>query len=128
MINNSVYLYDLHSIYKTWLNELALANDEVAHFKANLEKVVLANNKTEVTAKVEQFQNQFITHLNQLQILRHDVQQAESMIQQNILSNPIAADHRKIEIDGDLNERMQQFTKLFKELKVNYNTFLAKTL
>lgn len=127
-MTNSTYLYDLHQTYKNWLNELALANDEIEHFRANLEKVVIANNKTEITARAEQFQNQFITHLNELQILRHDIKAAENLIEKNITDNPVAVDHRKMEIDATLEDRMSQFQKLFKDLKTDYNVFLAKTL
>ena len=110
------------------VNELALAKDEIAHFRKNLETIVNANNKVEITSKVEQYQNMVITHLNELQILMHDVNAAERLIEDNIKQNPVAVDHRKIEVDGDLNERMQQFHKLFRELKFDYNNFLAKTL
>ncbi len=127
-MTTSTYLYDLHQNYKNWLNELALANDEIEHFRANLEKVVVANNKTEITARAEQFQNQFITHLNELQILRHDIKAAENVIEKNIADNPVAADHRKMEVDATLEDRMSQFQKLFKDLKTDYNGFLAKTL
>jgi hypothetical protein len=127
-MTNSTYLYDLHQTYKNWLNKLALANDEIEHFRANLEKVVVANNKTEITARAEQFQNQFITHLNELQILRHDIKAAENVIEKNIADNPVAADHRKMEVDATLEDRMSQFQKLFKDLKTDYNGFLAKTL
>lgn len=127
-MTNSTYLYDLHQTYKNWLNELALANDEIEHFRANLEKVVIANNKTEITARAEQFQNQFITHLNELQILRHDIKAEENLIEKNITDNPVAVDHRKMEIDATLEDRMSQFQKLFKDLKTDYNGFLAKTL
>lgn len=122
------YLYDLHQIYKTWLNELALAVDEIGYFKTNLEKIVIANNKVEITSRVEQFQNKFITHLNELQELRHEINEAEQLLEQNIKNNPVAADHRKQEMNPQLNERMQQFHKLFKELKTEYTQFLAKTL
>lgn len=127
-MTTSTYLYDLHQNYKNWLNELALANDEIEHFRANLEKVVVANNKTEITARAEQFQNQFITHLNELQILRHDIKAAENVIEKNVTDNPVAADHRKMEVDATLEDRMSQFQKLFKDLKTDYNGFLAKTL
>lgn len=127
-MTTSTYLYDLHNIYQTWLNELALANDEVAHFRANLEKIASANSKVEVTARVEQFQNQFTTHLNELQTLRHDLNAAEAKIRESVNENPVAVDHRKLEMDEALNDRMQQFTKLFRELKNEYNTFLAKTM
>jgi hypothetical protein len=127
-MTTSNYLYDLHQTYKNWFNELALANDEIKHFKANLEKVVVANNKTEITARAEQFQNQFITHLNELQILRHDIKAAENVIEKNIIDNPVAVDHRKMEVDSTLEDRINQFRKLFKDLKTDYNGFLAKTL
>lgn len=127
-MTTSNYLYDLHNIYQTWLNELALANDEVEHFRSNLEKVATANNKVEVTARIEQFQNQFTTHLNELQTLRHDVNAAEAKIRENVTENPVSVDHRKMEMDEALNDRMQQFTKLFRELKNDYNAFLAKTM
>lgn len=122
------YLYELHNIYKSWLNALALADDEIALFRANLEKVLSANNKQEITVQVEQFQNQFITHLNALQMIRHDVNEAEKKLEKNIADNPVAADHRKIEADQGLKERVQQFQKMFLDLKHNYNTFLSKTL
>jgi Asp-tRNA(Asn)/Glu-tRNA(Gln) amidotransferase C subunit len=127
-MTTSNYLYDLHNIYQTWLNELALANDEVEHFRSNLEKVATANNKVEVTARIEQFQNQFTTHLNELQTLRHDVNAAEAKIRENVTENPVSVDHRKMEMDEALNDRMQQFTKLFRELKNDFNAFLAKTM
>jgi len=122
------YLYELHNSHKSWLNELALADDEITLFKVNLEKVITANSKQEITAQVEQFQNQFITHLNELQMLRHDVKEAEKNIEKNISDNPVAADHRKIEADQGLKERVLQFQKLFLDLKQNYNAFLSKTL
>jgi 5-bromo-4-chloroindolyl phosphate hydrolysis protein len=125
---NTTYIYDLHNIYKNWLNELALSKDEIAYFRKNLETVATANNKIEVTAFVESFQNKFITHLNELQLLTHDVKEAEKIIENNIKENPIAADHRKLALDDTLNDRMQQFNKLFRELKMEYNTFLARTL
>ncbi|MBP9689801.1 MAG: hypothetical protein KBE91_09340 [Bacteroidia bacterium] len=128
MTSNSAYIYDLHNVYKNWLNELALSNDELGIFKTNLEKIVLANNQIEVTARIEQFQNQFITHLNELQLLRHDIKAAENEIEKNIAENPVAADHRKLDVDNTLEDRMQQFKKLFLELKNDYTAFLAKTL
>ncbi len=127
-MTTSTYLYDLHQTYKNWLNELALANDEIEHFRSNLEKVVVANNKTEITARAEQFQNQFITHLNELQILRHDIKAAENVIEKSIIDNPVAVDHRKMDVDAKLEDRMTQFRKLFNDLKTDYNGFLAKTL
>ncbi len=123
----SAYLYELHQIYKTWLSELALATDELAHFKLNLEKIVVANTKIEVTSKVEQFQNQFITQLNEIQELRHEINGAEAKVEQNIKNNLVAADHRKEELNPLLSERVQQFHKLFLELKTEYTQFLAKT-
>lgn len=125
--SQSVYLYELHKIYQTWLNELALASDELAYFKLNLEKIVVANTKVEVTSRVEQFQNKFIAHLNELQELKHAVNEAEKKIEENIKSNLVAVDHRKEEMNPQLQERMQQFQKLFAELKTEYNQFLAKT-
>ncbi len=128
MTTNSAYIYDLHNVYKNWLNELALANDEIAIFKTNLEKIVMANNQTEVTARIEQFQNQFITHLNELQLLRHDIKAAENEIEKNIAENPVAADHRQVNMDNTLEDRVQVFQKLFLDLKNDYTSFLAKTL
>lgn len=122
-----IYLYELHKIYQTWMNELALASDELAYFKLNLEKIVVANTKVEVTSRVEQFQNKFIAHLNELQELKHAVNEAEKKIEENIKSNLVAVDHRKEEMNPELNERMQQFHKLFRELKTEYTQFLAKT-
>ncbi len=127
-MENRMYLTDLHEERRNWLNILQFTIDEIESMKNRLAEIVAANTKTEITAQVEHFQNQFILQRDVLDVLRHDINETEMMMAKQIEANPVATERKTAPDHAPLRERMDTFERLFNELKQEFNTFAAKTL
>lgn len=128
MATNQKYLYDLHFDHKAWLSELALYEDELKIMKERLGEVSIKNTSNEVKIHVEQFQNRFIIQQNELALLKKAVNREEREIQTEIMTNPIASDHRKADDDVEVRGRFETFIQLFDALKSEFNQFVARWL
>ena len=122
------YLNDLHKQYASWTKDLAFYKDEITTFVKRLEEIVSQNTKTEVTAQVEHFQNQFIRQNEVIDTLQHDIHEAEHKLVQNAKANNVATDHRKTEENAALVDQMKMFGKIYEELKTEFTRFAADTL
>lgn len=127
MESTQKYLHELHAEHNQFKSELAFAKDEIKTFLHRLEEIVTANNKLEVMQQVEHFQNQFIRHNEVIDELNSEIHQSEKKIAEIAEANNVATDHRKTEDHTDLREQMTTFHKIYKELKSEFNTFLAKS-
>ena len=58
--------------------------------------------------------------------LNHSIKQNENALVEEIKSNPVAVDHRKIEVNSEDEDFMGYFEKNFAELRSEFNTFSAK--
>ena len=127
-MENQKQLDELHKEHKRWIDELEFAKDEIKTFKNRLSEVVSKNTKTDVLAPAEHFQNQFIRQLEVIDELEHDVNAEQHKLVVKARENNVAVDHTTFSENDKLVDRMQMFTKLFKELKDEYNTYLAKVM
>lgn len=127
-MSNEKYLHELHADHKMWVSELTLAVDQLNSFQNRLQEVNSANTAADIRAQVEHFQNQFIREKEVIDILIHDINAEERLLSVNAQSNNVATDHRKVADNEDLRDRMSTFVKIFGELKVEFTTFLSKTL
>lgn len=121
------YLHELHAEHNEFLSVLAFAKDEIKTFKNRLSEVVTANNKTEVMAQVEHFENQFIRHNEVIDELKHEIHECEVEIAKMAEANNVATDHRKADDHVELREKMETFNKIYAELKDEFKKFLEKT-
>lgn len=121
------YLHELHAEHNQFLSEIALAKDEIKTYQNRLSEVVTANTAMEVLAQVEHFQNQFIRHQEVIDELNATIHHCEKEIAEMAQANNVATDHRKADDHVDLRENMEQFRKIFGELRMDYLKFLAKT-
>ncbi|MFT5511846.1 MAG: membrane-associated HD superfamily phosphohydrolase [Bacteroidia bacterium] len=122
------YLDELHKEYTKWTKALNFYKDEIKTFKHRLEEIITQNTKIEVTAQVEHFQNQFIRQNEVIDILKHDIHEAEHKLVLNAKENNVATDHRKTEEDVALAEQMTVFEKIYLDLKAEFSRFAADTL
>ena len=122
------YLHDLHNENQDWIKTLDFAADEIETFRNRLAEVTQRNTKTETLAPAERFQNQFIRHCEVIDELKHDINAEESRIVANAKANNVATDHRKMEENQDLVNRMESFNRIWVELKAEYTEFLKKSL
>lgn len=122
------YLNDLHKQYTNWTKSLDFYKDEISTFKHRLEEIISQNTKTEVTAQVEHFQNQFIRQNEVIDTLKHDIHEAEHALVVNAKQNNVATDHRKADEDQALVDQMTMFNKIYDELKSEFTRFAADVL
>lgn len=126
-MDNKVHLTDLHSERNEWLKLLAFAKDEIQSFENRLAEIVKANNKVEVTAQVEHFQNQFIRQKEVMDILRHNINESENLMAKQIEANPVATDHKTAPDHTDMRDEVKTFENIYNDLKVEFLKFAAKS-
>lgn len=120
------YIPELHKDHIEWQKKLAFYADELTLFTSQLAEISAKNTSHELKVEVEKFQNQFIIQKNEIDNLNHLINVNEDELEQEVISNPVAIDHRKIDDDKTLRERMQIFVPLFEELKEQFQVFARK--
>ena len=118
----------LHTEHKEWLYKLSFYKEDLAIMQNRLDEIAKKNTSAELMAMVEQFQNQFSIQFEIIDLLKHDINQHESLIQKSILGNPVGSDHRKLPGHAGFEEKINQFEKSFADLRQRLFTFLAKVM
>lgn len=122
------YIADLHFDHKEWVNALKFYKEELGIFENRLEDIVRRNNKNEVMAELEHFQNKFIREKEVIDELRHDIKAQENLLEKEAREHPVAIEHRYFTDHTELRDRFQTFEKLYRELKSEFHHWLAKRL
>lgn len=117
----------LHNEHREWLNKVDFYYDDLMVFRRRLDEVAAHNTSTEIMKQVEHFQNQFVIQRNELDELKHAIKAAEHEVFENVSQNGTAVNRRSMADDGKLRERVQQFEKLFHQLRTEFINFLTKT-
>lgn len=121
-------LNKLHHQDNDWLRELDFYLDELSILSKRLEDVVTANNGQSIMAKVEHFQNKFIMLREQLDILRHDVNNRNMAITQLSKESPEHTNEKSIQATNLLQSRMKDFVHSIIDTRYEFNRFLADVL
>jgi hypothetical protein len=86
------------------------------------------NTKSDVLTQVEHFQNMLIIQKNQIDRLRHDINKQEEELVSLALKNPVASDHRRVEIHPEQKQKIELFEKIFNELRHELIHWLSKVM
>jgi hypothetical protein len=124
--NNRKHINQLHFENKLHFNQLAFYKQEIEIFKHHIEDIISRNTKTEVTAKVEQFQNQFIRQLEVNDELRHKLNEHEGTLVNYAKENPVAINHVLFDDNDALAAEVARYTELYTEMKNNFYAFLSE--
>jgi hypothetical protein len=127
-MSNTLYIKEIHLLHTEWNSVLDLTRDEILSFENRLEEIAKANTGKEMLAHVEHFQNRFIRQKEVMDELRHDIHEDELRIAENVRENNVAVEHRKVEENFELKDRVHVFQKIFNEIKSEYLAFLANKL
>ena len=127
MTENQEYIQNLHEDHTQWEKDLSFYEDQLKIFKSQLAEISSKNTSNEVKIEVEKFQNQFIIQKDEIDKLKHMIHVNEDEIEKEVLSNPVAVDHRKADDDTTLRERMEIFVPLFNNLKEDFREFAGKS-
>jgi|688.fasta_scaffold315832_1 hypothetical protein len=127
-MSKNTYIKELHRIHIEWNSLLDLSIDELKSFENRLQEIAQGNTAKETLAQVEHFQNQFIRQRELIDELRHDIHEDEFRIAQNAKENSVAVEHRKLEENAALRERVTMHKKTFDKIKEEYLKFMSKYL
>lgn len=128
IMQKSELITEQHHAHREWLNLIGFYADDIKIMENRIAEVNARNTATEVLAQVEHFQNQIIIQKAHLEDLRRAIVHKEDANTANILSNPVASDHRRTEVDAELAPKMDRFRELFYSLRKELYAFLSKTL
>lgn len=114
----------LHFEHQIWRKELAFFEDELKSFENRLGELVVASHDHDMLAGLEQFQNQFIRQKEVIDQLDRDIRVHEQHLSKLALKDMEAAPS-----DNGLHDRMRedmnQFRKIYGELKTEFFKFMA---
>ena len=119
-------IYKQHEENTEWSNKLAFYKDEITILTRRLEEVAGKNSTTEVLAEVEKYQNQLLIQRNTVDEINHLINISEDSLQEEVNSNPIAVNHRKVKYHAKEQEMIVSFEKNFADLRENFNRFVGK--
>jgi len=128
MAQDKKHILELHDEIKNWKSAVELIKEETSTLNKQLEDIASENNKEEVRAQIEHFQNQFIRQAEVNDILNHDLKQAEHRLAVLSAENPVASDHRLVDDDPNIRDEAETHIKLFTELKSEFNRFATEWL
>lgn len=120
------YISELHHDHREWHNLISFYEEDIKVMRKRLEEVAAKNTDREMHGWVERFQNKLIIQEEQIDILKHDINECENNLVKNIEDNPTASDRRKLDDHADLRDRVQTFELLFNKLRKDLNAFVAK--
>jgi tRNA U34 5-carboxymethylaminomethyl modifying enzyme MnmG/GidA len=125
-MTTKVNIIDQHLENQDWLKRLDFYKEEITILKERLDEVTGKNNANDFLKDVEHYQNQFIVQRNNIDELAHAIKMNEHGLIQEVQTNPIAVDHRKVENHDAEADFIGYFEKNFAELRSEYNKFLSK--
>ena len=128
IMNTQIALVDLHVEHKEWLNKLLFYKDDLKIMQSHLDEIASKNNHQDVLVFVERFENQFKIQNEQIDFLKHNIKQHLNNIEESIINNPIASNHRKMDDHAPERDKMIRFEELFAELRKDVLSFLSKCL
>lgn len=117
-------LMEMKSEHDQWQNKIKFYRDEIKQFNSHLENVANPGAPREVMAAVEHFQNQFIRQREVLDIIRHEFKEHENMIERLENTNMPGAEENIQKLHTVQREKLDQFEKIFHELRGEFNMFL----
>jgi hypothetical protein len=119
-------IHTLHSEHKEWINKLSFYKDDLQVMQSRLEETAGKNTANEFAAGLEHFQNQLIIQREQIDILKHEINEHEHSLEKLLIDTPVASDHRTARDHNIQREKMLQFERLFASFRKELTDFLAK--
>lgn len=116
----------LHLDHQLWNNELSFYKDEVNIFESYLEEFVKkTEERKDLMANLEHFQNQFIRQKEVIDELKHDIGLSEQKLSKEIQQGVRMTDEDKIRHE-QTRDRMETFRKIYRELKSEFYEYMTK--
>lgn len=114
--------------HSSWLRGIEFYQDEIKIMRRRLSDVSNKNTAREVKKRVEQFQNQFKVHEEQLNKLRHSVSGHAKNIDSDLIAHHGQLERATVAEHDTMRDDYVNTEKLFNEMRHDFNRFLSKYL
>ena len=118
-------IYNQHQENFEWLDKLFFYKDEITIMQKRLEEIAKKNSSKDVLAEVEHFQNQLIVQKNNIDTIKHEINQNETVLENNMDQDESKVNRTKVNDHTEEEERVNSFEN-FNELRKELNKFLLK--
>jgi vacuolar-type H+-ATPase subunit H len=109
-----------------WLKSIDFYEDEFDTLEKRLMEIADKNSGHEVMAGVEHFQNQFIVQRNNIDELRHSINEHAGKVSADAKAHAGKMETYLIGEHDRVKDQFNIFEKIVKELRHEFNLFLAK--
>lgn len=117
---------DLHFEHRQWRAELSLWEDELKSFKNRLGELITRWTNKDVLAQLEQFQNHFHIHAEEIDTLQHDINVHETDMAEHSKKGEDVINRIYAKQHMEFRDRIETERKLYNELKQSFFRFLTK--
>jgi hypothetical protein len=112
--------------HSSWLRGIDFYQDEILIMRKRLTEVSNNNTAREVKKRVEQFQNQFKVHEEQLHKLKHAVSGHAKNIDSDMIAHHGQLERSTLAEHETMRDDYVNTEKLFNEMRHDFNRFLSK--
>ncbi len=114
--------------HSSWLRGIEFYQDEIKIMRRRLSEVSNKNTARDVKKRVEQFQNQFKVHEEQLHKLKHSVSGHAKNIDSDMIAHHGQLERATVAEHDSMRDDYVNTEKLFNEMRHDFNHFLSKYL
>jgi hypothetical protein len=119
---------NLTSEKSSWIRGIEFYQDEIKIMRNRLNEISQKNTAREIKKKVEQFQNQFDVHEEQLRKLRNSVKNHATHIAADLNAHHGQLEKSTIHEHDTMRDDYVNTEKLFNEMRHDFNRFVSKYL
>ena len=109
-----------------WINSLDFYEQELDILENRLAEVAEKNTDAEAKAGVEHFQNQFIVQRNNIDELRHTINEHKHLVFEDASHHAGHVESVRIDEHKSINDAVTTFEKVVNDLRHEFNNFLTK--
>lgn len=109
-----------------WLKSMDFYDEDLDTLENRLVEIVKKNNGHEAMAGVEHFQNQFIVQRNNIDELKHSINEHAGKVSSDVKAHAGRIESSLNDEHDLLKEQVESFEKVINELRHEFNVFLAK--
>lgn len=118
----------LNNEYQSWQQALGFYKDELGVYKTRLTEVAGKNTGQAVMQQIEHFQNQFLIHIESIDILSHDIKIHLSEMATTMQEHAGHINEEQLAMQTQLKERYETESSLFASLKEEFTRFLTQAM
>ncbi|HVM87045.1 MAG TPA: hypothetical protein VMT76_02580 [Puia sp.] len=112
--------------HREWLNKLDFYKDDLVVLNKRLTEIASKNTSTDASAGIEHFQNQFIIQRNNIDELKHMINESAHEVFVDAKDHKGRVHTDRIAQYNDTEEKIKAFEKVMKELRSEFQSYSAK--